>query len=269
MVEMARTCGSEVEFYGINEHLEIADSLVLRDGDRLVAVNYFGLKSRYTRHLWSTYGAALLIDNAQAFFCHPPQGCDAIYSPRKFFGLCDGGYLYSSCPVPDRLPIDVSGDSIAHLVGRLECGPEAFYEKYLKSEIALSGKPLMTMSRLTERLLRGIDYARVKVLRERNFLFLHQLMGRFNRLKLDFFDISGPLAYPFWSEDGSVREKLSAQRIYVPTYWPEVVALPGCGSVERDLVANLLPLPIDQRYELSDMQRLADQVLRALGGTLT
>jgi hypothetical protein len=268
IVKAAIGCGTEVAFYGIDRQLEIARPVELRDGDRLVAVNYFGLKSRYMTHLWSTFGEALLIDNAQAFFYHPPDGCEAIYSPTKFFGLCDGGYLYTSRAGPEQLATEVSGESISHLVGRLERGPELFYEQYRQSEIALSAKPVMSMSRLTRRLLGAINYEQVKLSRERNFLYLHHVLGRFNRLDLDFSDFSGPLAYPFWCGDGSIREQLKANRIYTPIYWPEVVNLAACGDVERDLVANLLPLPVDQRYELVDMQRVAKQVLETLGVAL-
>ena len=42
-------------------------------------------------------------------------------------------------------------------------------------------------------------------------------------------------------------------RVYVPTYWPDVIDTAPINSFEAELVKNLVCLPLDQRYDLSDM----------------
>ena len=85
-------------FYSIDKNLEILN-VSLDEGDVLLYTNYFGLKDSYTKKLSEKYGHQLIIDNAQSYYSERIKGIATIYSPRKFFGVPDGGIAYVDNPI--------------------------------------------------------------------------------------------------------------------------------------------------------------------------
>ena len=94
MLEPLQRHQIQYEFYHINEQLEPIENIVLQEGEAFLYTNYFGLKQSCVERLAKVYGKQLIVDNAQAFFAPRLDGIDTFYSPRKFFGVADGGYLY-------------------------------------------------------------------------------------------------------------------------------------------------------------------------------
>ena len=75
----------------------------------------------------------------------------------------------------------------------------------------------------------------------------------------------GAFAYPLYVKNGKlIREALRKKRIYIPVLWPNVCNMCKKSQFEYDLAWNLLPLPVDQRYDRSDM----DVILNTLGELL-
>ncbi len=260
MIEPLRQAAVEHEFYSIDAGFEIAETPALRGDECLLYVNYFGLKGAYCRQLAAQYGTALIVDNSQALFS-PPLACAAtLYSPRKFFGVSDGGYLYSDASIDVVLDRDVSYDSVRHLAGRVDLGASQFYQDFCASERRLSGRPLRRMSALTEAILNGVDHGYARRTRQGNFLLLHAALERSNRLPIDAADIDGPMVYPLYADDATLRQRLLAHKVYVATYWKEVLRREQASAVEKELVERLIPLPIDHRYGPRDMQFILDVV---------
>ena len=113
------------------------------------------------------------------------------------------------------------------------------------------------MSLLTQNILRAVDYEQVCRRRNENYQFLHQHLHKKNRLTLIAPD--GPYCYPFYTRNGrELKKKLAAEKIYVPTLWPDLPE--GIASFEQDLAENILPLPCDQRYTAQDMRRMAELI---------
>lgn len=262
MSEPIRQTGTAYEFYNIDADLEVARLPALGRDEFLLYVNYFGLKEAYCRRLAAHYGPALVVDNSQAMFSAPLPCAATLYSPRKFFGVADGGYLYSEAVLDQSLDRDVSWDSVQHLVGRIDLDAASFYGDYLSAGQRLSGRPLRRMSALTEAMLDSVDYGRARLTRERNFLYLHAALGSSNRLRIDTMGIDGPMVYPYWTDDPDLRQRLIARKVYVATYWSEVLRRDAASSAEKQLVTHLVPLPIDQRYGLDDMLFVLDAVGR-------
>ncbi len=146
---------------------------------------------------------------------------------------------------------------MAHLITRLTNRPEAAYPQYLDAEQAISKLPVRGMSSLTERLLHAVDYEGARTARAHNALYLHERLGEYNQLHLKIDDSTAPLCYPFLpSVKAASRSELISQRVFLPTYWPEVLNRVEEGSFECNLVTNGLFLPCDQRYNEDDMDRL-------------
>lgn len=108
--------------------------------------------------------------------------------------------------------------------------------------------------------------------------------------------ISGAYAYPFWPVSGlpagaALRQGMIQQKVYVPCLWPEVggdvleikgdtpevkgdaLAKEGCPPenkhspakeermLEEEMAQNILPLPVDQRYSIEDMEEIVRRLL--------
>jgi len=250
------------DFYSINTQLKLANEQRIGKKDLLLYVNYFGIMSDYCKILFEQYGEKLVIDNSQAFFETPLQGVDTINSPRKFFGVSDDGYLYTNLQSAETLDQDYSVERVRHLVGRIEQSATDFYSDYRASEASLVNQPTKQMSTLTSRILQSVNYEKIKLIRERNFLFLHSALKESNDLDLNFNYLNGPMIYPYLSKNTTLRQALISQQIFVAKYWQEVLTRDTASQLEKELTEFLIPLPIDQRYNLDDMRKVLDVIFK-------
>lgn len=225
-------------------------------------VNYYGMLNNSQICDFKQQYGNIIIDNAQAFFAKPITGIDTIYSCRKFFGVPDGGYVYTDVELKEDIPVDVSMYRMKHILGRFE-GKSAsdYYEDFNNNDESFKEIELRRMSKLTHNILGAVDYKRVKDRRERNFEILDNLLGEMNQLHLHCPE--GPYAYPFYTKNGMLLKKaLAKEKIFVATLWPNV--LKKGLDTETDLTENILPLPCDQRYSEDDMHTVVDTIKRLL-----
>lgn len=255
LIEPLTLSGIDYEFYSIDEIFEsIAPLPILKKKERFLYINYFGLKSEYISLLVKFFQKQLIVDNTQAFFDQPYEGIDTFYSPRKFFGVADGGYLFTDTLLEGELPYDKTGD-LQHLIGRHESPANSVYAEYQKSEIQLINQPIRRMSKFTQAILESLDYEAMAFIRQRNFYYLHSKLESLNKIKITLMPDTIPMIYPYLTDCSNLKQKCIKNKIYVATYWPEALSRIDY-LVERTFVQNLLPLPIDQRYDLNDMDRI-------------
>ncbi len=260
MFEPIKRLGVACEFYQINAQLEpVRGFAFLKDHEVAVYNNYFGVKDKFIQQL-RHLGKNIIIDNCQAFYSKPTGMFDTFYSPRKFFGVPDGGYLYMSEEDSDRINFekDHSYDHFAHLIKRVDLSPEDAYDDFLKAEQSLVNRPVKTMSDLTGKILQSVNYQKAFEIRQQNFNYLHQRLKDKNLLEIDsIYDLSGaPMVYPFLSDHSKLREFLISKKVYVATYWPNVLDWVAYDSIEYIFAQNLIPLPVDQRYSLKEMEKI-------------
>ncbi len=245
-----------IKFYELDSALS-PRAVGLGKNECLLYINYFGLNNLKVREVARKYGD-VIVDNSQAFFAKPLKDVPTLYSPRKFFGVPDGGFAYTR-KKRFRLKRDKSIGRFGHLLKRLEDGPEAGYEQFVRDDAAVSEVPMSAMSTLTQRLLENVDFEEARERRNINFRTLHRRLRRLNEFtKLIENDaVNGPMVYPYLRKDNhKIRRRLLAARIYVATYWPSVFHQTRPDSFERYLADNLLPLPIDQRYSIDEMETI-------------
>ena len=146
------------EFYEINQNLEPSFDFSKIDSDEaFLYTNYFGIKDTYTIGLINRV-PNLIIDNAQSFYSKPIKDANTFYSPRKFFGLPDGGLVYCTKEIVVAETDTKSTERISHLIKRLAFDAEIGYKDFSKNDSSLQDAPLQKMSKLTSRLLKSIDY---------------------------------------------------------------------------------------------------------------
>ena len=256
----------EIRYYSIDKQLRpvLPQSL---EGDWLYLINYYGQYSVKEIRLFGRIYQNIIVDNVQAFYTKPIDGLDTIYTCRKFFGVPDGGYLYTDCTLSEILQKDESYDRLTFLAGRLERSANEFYSAYRENEQRIDELPLRRMSMVTQNLLCGIDYEHIKKDRERNFSYLQEHLRSINQLKLCLPD--GPYMYPLLVKNGAkIRNKLQEKKIYIPTLWPNVLNDCSPASLEYHYAADVLPIPVDQRYGIDDMKYLVEIVENTLSMNL-
>lgn len=244
------------EFYNINTDLEpLFDFSKIKENEGFLYTNYFGIKDNFITNL-SKICKSLIIDNSQAFFSKPLINIPTFYSCRKFFGVPDGAYLYLNGVSYLNLPLDHSENRFIHLLNRIEHGAEVGYEDFKINDNNLRGQPILQMSKLTKVLLCNIDYEFVKKRRRANFFSIHNQLSKFNELIFKTDVESVPMVYPFMINQNDLKQKLIDNKIYVATYWSNVLEWCNIEDIEYKLTIGILPLPIDQRYGEKEMNRI-------------
>lgn len=253
--------GVEKDYYPIGSDFKPIDGLTLEPDEWLYLVNLYGqLSNEEIKEYVNRFGR-VIVDQANDYFAKPIPGVDTFYTCRKWFGVADGAFLYTDDVLPDEFPIDESFSRMEFLLGRYERTANEFYAGYNTNNKYFVDQPIKSMSKLTRNLLHGIDYKAVEKRRSENFEYLHERLGGANQLR------PGPakFMYPFMAEQGAViRKKLQAEKIYIPTLWPTVFEVAEPNSLEYKMAENILPLPIDQRYGIDDMEYMVQKVLKCI-----
>lgn len=258
VANVCKKYGVEVAFYHIGENWLPKDLVI--DGDAwLYIVNFYGQITREDLARLADVYRNIIIDNAQAYFDAPLANVDTLYTCRKFFGVSDGAVLYTNSKLQRSLEIDESFNRIHYVLGRYERTASEFYEEAAKNNEIFDNEPIKEMSRLTKNLLRCIDYEYVKQIRTNNFAYLHEKLREVNKLNVR--PIEGAFMYPLLIDDGmKIRKQLQQMKIYIPTLWPNVLEECEPDTLEYKFAADILPIPVDQRYGVEDMEYIVEVI---------
>ncbi len=250
-----------VKYYSLDSQLMPQTDVIPAEGEWILWVNYFGLCDAQEKKLLARFAPRqLILDHSQAFYSPPADCLATLYSPRKFFGVPDGGLLVSSLSVDvPRTDPQLSLNRSAHLLRRLAENAEYGFAAYQQAEETFSEVP-SAMSQLTETLLKTIDYQQCRVSRNENFQFLHQHLGPLNEYCFDHVGAGGALCYPFLNRNAGLREFLNKERIYTPAYWHDAAKRVIPAGIESDFINHLIPLPVDQRYDIQEMEFIVERI---------
>lgn len=244
------------EFYNIDEQFEpLFDYDIVLPKEIFLYTNYFGLKDDFIKTLAVQF-KKLIIDNSQSFYSKPQAGIDTFYSPRKFFGVPDGAYLYSNKKLEISFEKDTSFDRCSHLLKRMDSNAESGYADFIVNDKGLMNQDIKEMSNLTQALLSAIDYNISAEKRTLNFNLLHQALKESNKLEIDVLNIGVPMVYPYWSDNETLRQKLLDNKIYTAIYWHNMLEWSEKDSLEYCMIKQIIYLPIDHRYDEIDLNKI-------------
>src|SRR5690554_5734523 len=266
----------ECVFYRINQKLQplIDDQQV--DADSVVIVNnYFGILDSRMEDYYLRFGDKLIIDNSQAFFHYPDYNVNAFYSPRKFMGLPDGGFVKLNSKTSSiaselykNMNVTYSHHLMEHLYKRIDLDAQSAYSIFKENDRMLSKEDYGIMSKLTYSLYQNIDLEKIRNTRLENFKLMHKKLNATNKLStlIDSFEHSCPMVYPFLHKKGqSLKQNLIKYKVFVATYWPNVEKwMNDKNSIEIYLVKNLVALPIDQRLGEADVNYICELIINEL-----
>lgn len=278
VLHMLAGSGVCVEKYWLNDELLPAlEKTDLKEENTqtigILLVNYFGVMDQKISQLVGQY-KNVIIDNSHAFFCSPILREDVynVYSCRKFVGVPDGGYLVSKTPLSLELEPDRIGHHFSYLVISPEYSMNEAYTEKIESDKYFYDN-YKGMSRISQGLLSSVDYEFIKQKREENFNMLHGLLKAYNQFLIEG-NNTAPYLYPFRPKKNykgntidvaALKKSLVAQKIYTPTLWRELITSEYEETLEYQISKNTVFLPIDQRYDVQDMEYLAQTVLTLSG----
>ena len=246
----------DYQFYHIDKYFHISEVLHPKKDEVILYCNYFGLMDEYVKIVTDKYAPNIIIDNTQAFFSRPLPEIDTFYTCRKFFGVADGAYLYTDKEADFDIPQDYSSSRMLFLLDRLDKSAEEAFSDYHKSEDSLEHDIIKKMSKVTQMIMSSIDYKDVASRRLHNYIYLYDNLSLTNKLCIKPENKSVPMVYPFLLDNISLRKKLIDSKIYIPSYWSNVQNWCDTESLENTFSQLLLPLPIDQRYSIDEMNSI-------------
>lgn len=264
----AADAGVATAYYPLSDALSplvTALDAMLRPGDCAVAVDYFGRPpARDFRDLAAARDDVVWVeDRAQALRPGAAPWAEwVLYSPRKLFGVPDGGILLrtgGAVPAAEHSSICAEDRALPRILRRDdadESGSVAWFEAYrgVESRMSVSREP---MSALTRLLLAGIDPEPVILSRRENFSILRDALPEFGVFDGPADDFA-PFGYPVRAAAAeAIQAALARRRIFAARYWPSLPSDPKQFPAEHALARELLLLPCDQRYGGEDMKAVA------------
>jgi dTDP-4-amino-4,6-dideoxygalactose transaminase len=227
-----------------------------------------------------------LEDRSQALCTGEESQADAtLYSPPEVLGVPDGGILAGKNvavlrPVPSATEKSWGEKRQDALLERFEHSPVDnslfLREAKIAQEHLLPGGE---MSRLTASLLRRIPLDSVVARRKENYSVLHDHLRKWAlwpERSPGFVPVAFPLRLPGHISWEFMATALTRQGIVCPRFWfspiyagEKASAIEKLSDAESKLLKQLFCLPCDHRYGETEMQRIADEVLRVLSGKST
>jgi hypothetical protein len=244
VIDAVNASGVEMRWYALDEDYYPCLPQPFGVNDCLLYVDYLGHCQAQKQRIAAQFPPERIIfDHSQAFYAHQAASLANLYSPRKFFGVADGGLLDTPCAsARHRFRI-----MTPFITARIFCRSMSSIPG---QAIAIFSRPkprwvrsMPAASRLTDRLLRGVDYAEVKAVRERNYRILSARLSDLNAFAFSDETVSGPFCYPFYFPTRSLHQALIARGVFVATYWREALERVDANSVEAHFVNNMIPLP--------------------------
>ena len=276
--------GWDCTYYPINKDLTInvekTKQIIESANYTLLVVHpYYGMDLTIQEIALIAYakqrGCKIVIDLTQCIFSrqHIEAADYYVGSYRKWYQVPDGGFLWSKdsidieTPVPNNYFVSLQTDSM-FLRG------EYFrnYDEHIKQisirlnklavgSVVCNIKP-HKMADISGRLMDEIDMDQVQNQRIRNFTYLVQnikspnielLCDDMSRVK------SAPLYFIIYTKNrAEVQNRLCSEHIYAPIIWPIYYNEVLVDETTKDIYAEVLAIPIDQRYDEKDMCRIVN-----------
>lgn len=231
-------------------------------------------------------GCRVAVDLTQCIFSLQNLQCVDYYvgSYRKWYGIPDGGFLEAkdgSLLLEDELE---ENDSFVALQR------DAMYLRGLyfhtdNEEIKNISRRLNTLanevvkhdilphriSAFSQALLKREDINQNQERRFSNYKYLHDRLKSLSDCKVLSDNIeevtSAPLYFTIYVNDRNVMQReLAEKHIYAPVLWPVVSDDVLINDTVRYIYDHLLAIPIDQRYDEKDMEKISEVIKKHYNG---
>jgi dTDP-4-amino-4,6-dideoxygalactose transaminase len=294
VLQPLRRAGVPFDFYSVGADLrprldELERTVDAQSPAAVLVIDYFGFPPEEPDRLRALRNVCLVVEDCvQGSWLELPDAPgggigDVVFTSfRKYLPVPDGGIVTGV--EPRSLPA-ASGASVrTRLLGQLLRGSalagqldgadaEPVFLRLLEAgESTLDDElPLESTSAVSERLLASLDLAAAAERRRANFAALVAALEGVEAVTPLFRELRpgvSPLVLPVRVAGGrrdALRQALIGRRIFCPVHWPLPLEIDRERfREEHELADEMLGLPLDQRYEPADMERLAEHLRAAL-----
>lgn len=251
---------NHVKYYHIDNNfypLDVEDS----EDNIIILVDYFGIcHSIIANKIKEFKKSVIFVDNAHNFFTAPimQRKIFNFYSARKFFGVPDGSYVISKELNTITQEYSESFNYAGYLLKAYELGTNSVYKEKGQVNKILDDN-IGFMSKLSVGLLKNVNYDYVYRKRIDNFAIMNDNFLDIN--KMEIMDCLPSYVFPLLLKNGNIIKKmLIDKKIYVSTLWNTC----KLNDFEKNLSDYCLFLPIDQRYDRSDMLYIIEEVRKCI-----
>lgn len=253
--------------YPLGADRGVPTDLPIDQADCLICVDYFGLTSEACESAVARYpDCHVIVDASQSLFHTAHPRAITAYSPRKFAGLPDGGFLVgSNAPLPSLGANSEASDLRRRHMWARDAGEVAEgYLLFQESEATLSSCDPRAMSPTTRASYLSIDLLRIRNRRVTNYLRLASQLATHGVRTLPLASESVPLCCPVSELNApALRARLASSGVYCPMFWPDT-EIPGFDHIGRQYRDHTVYLPCDQRYDERDMDTVIRSILRCV-----
>jgi hypothetical protein len=111
--------------------------------------------------------------------------------------------------------------------------------------------------------MRSISWQQVAQRRRENFLVIAKKFDAINEVQWELGEQDVPMCYPLVlrRELGKIKTAFAAQNIFIPIYWQDALPRIAPDSIEARYIHQTLFLPIDQRIESAQAEKLGALIL--------
>jgi len=145
----------------------------------------------------------------------------------------------------------------------------SFYEKAEEQYYRTEG--ILGMDNVSKTMLSKVDYNLITDIRKRNYFYLHDRLIENNKIQIIFsknlIKDNVVLGLPILIDNrDEIRKKLREINIYCPVHWNILEENWSYKYVDsREISRKIITLPIDQRYDFHDMNKLIDCMSNLIG----
>lgn len=192
-----------------------------------------------------------------------------IASARKWSGTGDGGLLYTNAILDNLQQNDneiinnykkIIPLQQKYITNREPALKEVYRSITTQNEKLFYIKKPQTISAYGKTIIETTDYEYIKLKRRENFDYLVKRLNSFEFLELPINyreQNATPLYLPIYTKKRTdLQQFLFKYHIYLPILWPKTCICGNCSHVVETIYENILCIPVDQRYSVSDMERI-------------
>ena len=270
-------CQFSRKFYSISKKLDASYDFLsdVRSGEAVLTINYLGKPVPENLHnaLRDRKDILWIEDRAQCLTPFDTFADAVIYSPRKLFGVPDGGLLIAKGAYElESWCLPTSSSSTERLSLLLERFENTEKDntiqnmRYIKHDLEHQ-LSRYRMSKTTESILRRISFQEIADKRKANWNILYQNLGDYCLWEIsnpDFAPFAFPFIVPDFLQTEIVHTLMSRAGIVCQRMWYPLVHEKDTHPIEEGLSKKLLLLPCDQRYNKKDMHHLSNVILTIL-----
>lgn len=272
-------------FYDINEDFSINISSIEKNigqVESIMFINYFGLSLSDIEMMYLTSlknNNKVLIEDKVHTISNQYFGDFAFNSFRKFLPI-SGSLLQTDINIGTIINDLEMNESYIDQIKKAralktDCivnnkGSEEGYLLAFKLAESLYYQKFAYGSPSEKALLEKINFVKIKRIRNKNYKYLQNLLMGIEDIKIIFKDIGSktPLGLPIYVTENKrevILNRLKLKQIYLPVHWNLKSEKRIKNNTTKIMSDRIITLIIDQRYKLTDLDRLVCEIETILG----